>query len=72
MSVPIIDRFPDSCIDPLINFCTEVQLQIVRFSDTNEVSLDEQLELLRVSSCLQKLCNYRMSNIFKQLENGKH
>ena len=66
---PILEQF--SNVDPLINFCTDVQLSIVRLSDAVDLSLPEQMELLRVSSCLQKLCNSRMSNLLKQLKDGK-
>lgn len=69
MSKPILEQFTD--VDPLINFCTEVQLQIVRLSDSQDLSFPEQMELLRVSSCLQKLCNSRMFNLLKDLRNGK-
>ena len=66
---PILEQF--SNVDPLINFCTDVQLSIVRLSDAVDLSLPEQMELLRVSSCFQKLCNSRMSNLLKQLKDGK-
>lgn len=69
MSKSILEQFTD--VDPLINFCTEVQLSILRLTDSTEVSFEEQMELLRVSSYLQKLCNFRMSNILKALKNGK-
>lgn len=71
MSKPVLEAIPASCIDPVLDFVTNVSLAIVRLDDTEELTLMEQTKLLKISSCLQELSYLRMCNILKNVSNGK-
>lgn len=71
MSKPVLEAIPANCIDPVLDFVTNVSLAIVRLNDTEELTLMEQTKLLKIQSCLQELSYLRMCNILKTVSNGK-
>lgn len=71
MSKPVLEAIPANCIDPVLDFVTDVSLAIARLSDSEDFSVNEQMKLLKIQSCLQELSYLRMCNILKNVSNGK-